>query len=122
MSVTLKNEGDSILWTLAKVLVIFKERHYLFAAPCIWWIAAWGKLDAALQYFLDNKQFPSETQKNIGKQQAASTQRKVSAMPQDIQQRSVSEEYNVLGWNQYQTDPLRRTWKGRIKPLPKTKR
>ena len=49
MSITFENKADIILWTLAKLLVTFQERQYLFAAQCIWWIAALLQLDQALR-------------------------------------------------------------------------
>ena len=60
MSITFENEADIILWTLAKPLVTFQERQYLFAAQCIWWIGALLQLDPALRYFIDNREFPSK--------------------------------------------------------------
>jgi len=40
MSITFQNKTDSILWTLDKLLITFQERQYLFAAQCIWLLAA----------------------------------------------------------------------------------
>jgi len=48
MSITIENEADIILWTVAKLLVTFKQCQYLFVAECIWWIAALVQLDPAL--------------------------------------------------------------------------
>jgi len=59
MSNTFENEADIILWALAKLLVTFDERQYLFAGQCIWWIAALVQLDPALRHFIDHRDLPS---------------------------------------------------------------
>jgi len=66
VSITFDNEADIILWTLAKLLVTFEQRQYLFVAQWIWWIATIVQLDPALQYFLRHHEFPSEMRKNTG--------------------------------------------------------
>jgi len=60
MSITFENEAGILLWTFGTLLVTFEQRQYLFAAQCIWRIAALVQLDPALQYFLNNCRFPSE--------------------------------------------------------------
>ena len=122
MSITFEPEADIILWTLGKLLVTFEERSYLFAAQCIWWIAALVQLDPSLRYFIDHRRFPlSVTDDNTGRESQL-TERGVSSTPQDIQRHSETYENMVPVENQYQADPLQRTQKGRVDPIPKTKR
>ena len=54
MSITFENESDILVWTFAKLIVTFQQHQYLFAAQCMWWIAALVQLDPALRYFIDN--------------------------------------------------------------------
>lgn len=108
MSITFRSEADIILWTFAKLLITFKERQYLFAAQCIWWIAALVQLDPALTYLIDHQKFPSDIES--GKEVRASVQvsfeREISATPRDIQRQSETDEYTVPEQSQYQGDPL----------------
>jgi len=112
------------LWTFGKLLVTFEQRQYLFAAQCIWWIAALVQLDPALQYFLNNCRFPSEKliQYTIREEQEEIVNRDISSTPRDIQQRSIIQELEDSVINNYQADSLRRTWKGRINHLPQTRK
>jgi len=105
MSITFKSEADIILWTLARLLVNFTERQYLFAAQCIWWIAALDSLDPALRQLLDHRKFPD-----------------ISSIPRDIHRQSETDEDEVPVQNEYQADPLRHTRKERVNCLPKTRK
>jgi len=120
MSITFKNEADIIFWTLAKLLVTFQERQYLFAAQCIWWIGAFVQLDPALRFLIDNRELPSAWL-NDDQTRADVIEREISSTLRDIQRRSLSEEREAPAEIQYWTDPLRRTRKWRIVPLPTTR-
>jgi len=124
MSITFKNEANIILWTSEKLLVTFEERQYLFAARCIWWIAALVQLDPALRYFIDNRKFQSGVPGNNAEQESLRQliERDISSTPQDIQRYSETNEYRIPVENQYQADPLQCNRKGRVNPLPKTKK
>ena len=124
MSITFQNGADIILWTLAKLLVTFEEQQYLFAAQCIWWIAALVQLDPALKYLIDHGKFPSHiTRVNAERESIRqSIERGISSTPRDIQRYSKLNKNTELVENQYQADPLQRTRKGTVNPLPKIKK
>jgi len=124
VSITFQNEADIILWTLAMLLVTFEEQQYLFAAQCIWWIAALVQLDPALKYLINHRKFPSDiTRVNAERESIRpSIERGISSTPRDIQRYSKLNKNTELVENQYQADPLQRTRKGRVNPLPKTKK
>jgi len=120
MSITFEHEADIILWASVKLLVTFEEHQYLFAAQCVWWIAALFQLDPALRYFIDHRELPSKVTGVDAETQ--STERLISLTPRDIRRHSETDEYAIPERSQYQADPLRPTRKGRINPLPQTKK
>ena len=101
---TILHFADVLLWSFAKLLVTFQERQYLFAAQCIWWIAALVQLDPALRYLINNQKFLLETSSNTEKPELDNMQREISATPWDIHRRSPIEDYQPP--DQYQADPL----------------
>lgn len=48
MSITFENEADIMVWNVTQLLVTFEQRQYLFAAQCIWLIAALVQLNPVL--------------------------------------------------------------------------
>jgi len=65
MNITFQRKAGMLLWTFAKLLATFEEHQYLFAAQCIWWIAAFVPLDFASRYLVENRKFPWELQADI---------------------------------------------------------
>jgi len=94
MSITFAREADILLWAFAKLLVTFQECQYLFAAQCIWWIAALVQLDAALRYLINNQKFPSGLRSDKEERSPISLliEREVSSTPRDIQRQSEIDE------------------------------
>ena len=120
MSITFNCEADVILWAFSKLLIIFGERRYTFALHCIWWLASLVQLDIALRYLIEHHQFPSENRET----QNNKIDRQISPIPRDIA-RDISVDSNTreaITPENYVTDPLRRTRKGRINSLPQNKK
>jgi len=120
MSITFNCEADVILWAFAKLLILFAERQYTFALHCIWWLASLVQLDTALRYLIEYHQFPSENREI----QDDKIDREISSTPRDIA-RDISVNSNTrkaIASENYITDPLRRTRKGRINSLPQNKK
>jgi len=124
MSITFKNGVDILLWTLPKLLVTFEERRYLFAAQCIWWIAALVHLDPALRYFIETWKFPPEEidVSEISESPRPPIEKEFSPTPTYIQWQSESDNYKIPVRDQYQANPPRWTQTGRIIPVPKTQK
>jgi len=88
MSITFENEANFILWTLPKLLAMFEQRQYIFAAQSIWWIAGLVQSDPALQYFLMYRKFPKDECDHNEEQELTqeTIERSISPTPRDIQQ------------------------------------
>jgi hypothetical protein len=117
MTITFENDSDVIVYALEKIISFAEEQQYLFVANCTWWIAGIIGLDSGLVIFIDNlqsRQSKAPRTSNLGKE---ITYREVSEILRDIA-REVSLEDKPP---EYIPDPLRRTRKGRINPLPQTK-
>jgi hypothetical protein len=108
MSITFENENDVIVYALEKIIAFARNNRYLFVANCVWWIAGVIGLEEGLINHIDN----------LVAQDRIHDHRAVSAIPRDIA-REVSPG---LQFADYIPDPLRRTRKGRINPIPQTKR
>jgi hypothetical protein len=108
MPITFENDNDVIVYALEKIVSFARENQYLFVANCAWWIAGILGLDSGLINFIDIL----ETRKRVGQS------REISTVPRDIA-RAVSVEDKS---SSYVPDPLRRTRKGRINPIPQTRR
>jgi len=122
MSITFENEADILLWTIAKWLDRFKQRHYLYATEWIWWIVALVWLDPALLYYLEYRRFPSEESNSTESKDipAESLNRGVSSAPLDTQWQSISIGSERQHSMDYQADSLRGPWKGMDEPFPTT--
>jgi hypothetical protein len=108
MTLTFENDNDVIVFALEKIISFARENQYLFVANCIWWIAGVIGLEAGLINHIDNL----ESRRHIFKP------REISSTPRDIARGVSPEESN----DNYISDPLRRTRKGRINPTPNSKR
>jgi hypothetical protein len=108
MTITSKNDSDVIIYALEKIISFAREKRYLFVANCAWWIAGVIGLDSGLITFIDN----------LESRRRETQHRQISTTPRDIARDvSIGKEPS-----EYIPDPLRRTRKGRINPLPQTKR
>jgi hypothetical protein len=108
MTLPFENDSDVIIYALEKIISFARDNQYLFVANCVWWIAGIIGLDLGLRTFIDK----SEIRNSINQT------RPISTVPRDIA-RAVSIENTS---SHYRTDPLGRTRKGRINPLPQTKK
>jgi len=114
MTITFENDNDVIVYALERIISYAREFQYFFLANCTWWIASIIGLDESLQRHIDNLA--------LGQSVIA---RGISATPRDIA-RDISVESDKKipkeAADNYVPDPLRRTRKGRINPLPQSKR
>ena len=108
MTITFEDDKDIIIYALEKIISFARENQSLFVANCAWWIASIIGLDPGLRIYIDNL----ETRKPVRQH------REISSTPRDIA-REVSPPDTSAS---YIPDPLRRTGKGRITPLPISKR
>jgi hypothetical protein len=114
MTITFENDSDVIVYALEKIISYAREQQYLFVANCTWWIAGIIGLDSKLIAYIDNHRSHQPGAPRIEKE---IHYRGVSETPRDIA-REVSPEKQLTTDI---PDPLRRTRKGRINPLPQTK-
>jgi len=96
-SITFKNEGDILLWTLAKLVVTFEEHRYLFAAQSFWWISALVQLDSALPYIIDTWKFRlgDIDISEIWESMRPRIETDISPTPSDIPWQSESQNYEI---------------------------
>jgi len=110
MTITFENDNDVIVYALEKIISYAREHHYFFVANCVWWTASIIGLDGGLRRYIDT----------LASRQPAIV-RGVSTTPRDIA-RNVSIEPDKklpeVPVDRYVKDPLRRTKKGRVNPLP----
>jgi len=111
MTLNFKNDSEAIIYALEKIISFARQNQYFFVASCVWWIASVIGLDTGLTIHIDNLV-------------RAGDDRGISSTPRDIA-RDISVDLNtqeaIVPAN-YIIDPLRRTRKGRINPLPQTKK
>jgi hypothetical protein len=107
MTRTFENDSEVIVYALEMIVSFSQENQYLFVANCAWWIAGVIGLDNRLTSYIDN----------LESKRAITDNRAISETPRDIA-RGVSPEKQS---SDYIPDPLRRTRKGRINPLPQSK-
>jgi len=111
MTLHFKDDSEVTIYTLEKIISFARQNQYFFVASCVWWIASIIGLDTGLTIYIDNLRI-------------AGDDRGISSTPRDIA-RDISvalntqEDSNPLN---YISDPLRRTRKGRINPLPQSKK
>jgi len=114
MTITFENDNDVIVYALEKIMSYAREFQYFFVGNCTWWIASIIGLDEGLRRHIDN----------LALRQSAIV-RGISTTPRDIA-RNVSIEPDKklpeVSVDSYVKDPLRRTRKGRVNPLPQSKR
>jgi len=111
MTLNFKDDSEVIIYALEKIISFAKQNQYFFVASCAWWIASVIGLDTGLTTHIDNLV-------------RAEGCRGISTTPRDIA-RDISVDpitREAIAPEKYITDPLRRTRKGRINPLPQTKK
>jgi hypothetical protein len=104
MTITFENDNDVIVYALEKIISFAREHQYFFVANCAWWIAGVLGLDFGLIIFIDN----------LETRRTGNNNRAISAIPRDIARGVSPGKVN----SDFVSDPLRRTRKGRINPLP----
>jgi len=113
MTITFENDKEVIVYALEKIVSYAREHHHFFVANCVWWIASIIGLDKGLRRHIDT----------LALSQPAIV-RGISTTPRDIA-RNVSIESDkkspAVSVDSYVKNPLRRTRKGRVNPLPQTK-
>jgi len=114
MTLTFENDNDAIVYPLERIVSYAREYQYFFVANCTWWIASIIGLDDQLRQHIDKLAIRQPT-----------VAREISTVPRDIA-RDISIKSNKRlpreTVDSYVTDPLRRTRKGRINPIPQSKR
>jgi hypothetical protein len=108
MTITFENDSDVIVYALEKIVSFARENQYLFVANCVWWIAGIIGLDSGLTIFIDR----------LESQKRDCQPREISTTPRDIARRVSPGKQSVS----YIPDPLGRIRKGRVNPLPQSKR
>jgi hypothetical protein len=108
MTITFEKDADVIVYAFEKIIAFAREHQYLFVANCVWRIAVVLGLEPGLICFIDN----------LESRKAIIDYREISEVPRDIARRVSPQELI----SDYIPDPLRRTRKGRINPLPRSKR
>jgi len=141
MILNFKNDSEVIIYALEKIISFAQQNQYFFVASCVWWIASVIGLDTGLIRYIDNlvragnNQGISSTPRKIARDisvdsntQAAIVPARddqgISSIPRDIA-KDISVDSNTqkaIVPADYISDHLRRTRKGRIDPLPKTKK
>jgi len=112
MPITFENNSDVIVYALEKIISFARNIQYLFVANCVWWIAGIIRLDNDLRIHIDNLTFRERTIRGV------------SSTPRDIA-RNISLDFDKQALSSsanYISDPLRRTRKGRVNPLPQSKK
>jgi len=114
MTISFESDNDVIVYALEKIVSYAREYRYFFVANCTWWIASIVGLDEHLRQHIDKLE--------IGQSTIA---RGISSIPRDIARdvsidsgRKIPEESE----GSYIPDPLRRTRKGQVNPLPRSKK
>jgi len=114
MTITFDNDKDAIVYALEKLISFSRENCYLFVAQCIWWIAGIFGITEDLVIHIDKLAI----RRRIGLRQISSTPRDIA---RDISDQPANNLLSVSD-KKDNCDPLRRTRKGRINPLPQTKK
>jgi len=112
MPITFENDSDVIVYALEKIISFARNIQYLFVANCVWWIAGIIGLYEDLRIHIDNLTLRERTI------------RVVSSTPRDIP-RNISLDLDKQALSSsanYISDPVRRTRKGRVNPLPQSKK
>jgi len=112
MPITFENDYDIIVYALEKIISFARNIQYLFVGNCVWWIAGIIGLDDDLRIHIDNLTLWERTIRGV------------SSTPQDIARNIGLDLDNqaLSSTGNYVSDPLRRTRKGRVNPLPQSKK
>jgi len=112
MTIAFENDSDVIVYALEKIISFARNVQYLFVANCVWWIAGVIGLDEGLRIHIDNL-----TSRERIIQGVSSTPRDIAKdISLDLDKQALSSSAK------YVNDPLRRTRKGRVNPLPQSKK
>jgi len=132
MTITFENDNDVVVYALEKIISFAREYQYFFVANCTWWIASIYGLDNQLRQHIDYlalRQSEIDRTESIQQRGIQNTRnpitRGVSPTPRDIARDigiELSPEEPEVSVDKYISDPLRRTRKGRVNPLPQTKK
>jgi len=112
MPIIFKNDSDVIVYAPKKIISFARNIQYLFVANCVWWIAGIKGLDDDLRIHIDNLTLRERTIRGV------------SSTPRDIARNiSLDLDKQALSYSaNYVSDPLRRIRKGRVNPLPQSKK
>jgi hypothetical protein len=134
MTITFETDSDVIVYALEKIISFARENQYLFVANCAWWISGIIGLDSGLVTFIDNLEIRrrayrsreiSNTPRDITRLESVDPEQ-IKLEETIIQQRNPPKTNRVakakVAVPDYIPDPLRRTRKGKINPIPLTKR
>jgi hypothetical protein len=58
MTISFDNSNDVIVYALEKIISICRDHHHLYAAQCVWWLAAITGLQEGLVIHIDNLRAP----------------------------------------------------------------
>jgi len=112
MPITFENDSDVIVYALEKIISFARNIQYLFEANCVWWIAGIIGLDDDLRIHIDNLTLRERILRGV-----SSTPRDIARnISLDLDKQALSSSAN------YVSDPLRRTRKRRVNPLPQSKK
>jgi len=108
MTITFEYEQDVIVYALEKIISFAREQNYLFVANCVWWIAEIIGLDNSLRIHIDNLTLRRRTIRGV------------FSTPRDIARNIIvdSDKQESPSSANYVRDPLRRTRKGKVNPVP----
>jgi len=111
MPITFENDSDVIVYALEKIISFARNIQHIFVANCVWWIAGVIGLDDGLKIHINNLTSRERITRGV-----SSTPRDIARDTSlDLDEQALSSSAN------YVSDPLRRTRKGRVNPLPQTK-
>ena len=114
MTITFNNDKEVIVYALEKIISYSRDNHFLFIGNCAWWISGIIGLTDDLVIHIDTLVLRRE----IGLRQVSSTPRDIA---RDINDQPANNLPSVSD-NKYSCDPLKRTRRGRINPLPQSKK
>jgi hypothetical protein len=83
MVYTFNNKYYIVIWSLSKLLDVFKQKNQLFAASCVWLLASLIKFTDILAYYRLYHLFPSES--------SAEEKEEINTIAVDIQHYDISE-------------------------------
>jgi len=112
MPIIFENDSDVIVYALEKIISFARNIQHLFVANCVWWIAGILGFDGNLRIHIDNLTLRERTIRGV-----SSTPWDIATnISLDLDKQALSSSANCV------SDPLRRTRKGRVNPLPQSKK